>query len=115
MTPGDFGVPVDVLRAAAQRRADETNLRTAAAEIGLSYSGLRTFLKGTGPYTPTVEKLRTWFATTEAGKVETARAALAFLVDGLPPAEREEAEREIRAVLRKKWKGQGGAPEWIGE
>jgi hypothetical protein len=91
------GVPVKVLRAAALRRVEETNLRQAAAEIGLSWSGLRTFLRGTDPYSPTVQKLRVWFETTGQGtipEIEQVREIIdslsAYLpADGRPPAEHE--------------------------
>lgn len=115
MTSREAGVPVGELREAARRRVAETNLRSVAAEIGLSYSGLRAFLNGTEPFTSTVAKLRAWYGRTEAGKVERKRAALRELVEDLPESERERAMEEIRAVLRKRWKAAGkDAPEWAG-
>lgn len=117
MTPVDPVVPVSVLREGAQRRVDETSLRTAAAEIGVSYSGLRTFLKGTEPYAPTLAKLRAWYAQTVEGRAmtpERARAMLAALVEGMPPERRPEVLREIIEALRRAYKATGAnAPEWL--
>lgn len=116
MIPGDPAVPVDVLRDAAQRRVDETSLRIAAGEIGVSYSGLRTFLKGTEPYAPTLAKLRAWYAQTVEGRAmtpERARAMLAALVEPLPPERREEAVRELVARLVESYRAAGAVPGWL--
>lgn len=116
MTPVDPVVPVSVLREAAQRRVDDTSLRTAAAEIGVSYSGLRTFLKGTEPYAPTLAKLRAWYAQTVEGRAmtpERARAMLAALVEPLPPERREEAVRELVARLLESYRTAGAVPGWL--
>jgi hypothetical protein len=117
MTPGDPAVPVDVLREAAQQRVDDTSLRIAAGEIGVSYSGLRTFLKGTEPYAPTLAKLRAWYAQTVEGRAmtpERARAMLAALVEPLPPERREEAVRELVTRLVESYRASGaGVPGWL--
>lgn len=117
MIPGDPAVPVDVLREAAQRRVDDTSLRIAAGEIGVSYSGLRTFLKGTEPYAPTLAKLRAWYAQTVEGQAmtpERARAMLAALVEGLPPERREEAARELVTRLVESYRKSGAdVPDWL--
>lgn len=117
MTPVDPAVPVDVLREAAKRRVDETSLRIAAGEIGVSYSGLRTFLKGTEPYAPTLAKLRAWYAQTVEGRAmtpERARAMLAALVEPLPPERREEAVRELVTRLVESYRKSGAdAPGWL--
>lgn len=119
MTPVDPVVPVSVLREVAQRRVDETSLRTAAAEIGVSYSGLRTFLKGTEPYAPTLAKLRAWYAQTVEGRAMTpehARAMLAALVEPLPPERREKATRDLVARLVESYRASGvDVPRWIRE
>lgn len=117
MTPVDPAVPVSVLREAAQRRVDETSLRTAAAEIGVSYSGLRTFLKGTDPYAPTLAKLRAWHAQTVEGRAmtpERARAMLAALVEPMPPERRQEAVRDLVARLVESYRASGAdVPGWL--
>jgi hypothetical protein len=117
MTPVDPVVPVSVLREAAQRRVDETSLRTAAAEIGVSYSGLRTFLKGTEPYAPTLAKLRAWYAQTVEGRAmtpERARGMLAALVESMPVERREEAVRELVTRLVESYRKSGAdVPGWL--
>lgn len=52
---------VEELRSAAAARVENTSLRGAAREIGMSPSGLKKFLLGTSPYAATLRKLRTWF------------------------------------------------------
>ncbi|MET0400079.1 MAG: hypothetical protein ABW277_25035 [Longimicrobiaceae bacterium] len=117
MTPVDPVVPVDVLREAAQRRVDDTSLRIAAGEIGVSYSGLRTFLKGTDPYAPTLAKLRAWYAQTVEGRAmtpERARAMLAALVESMPLERREEAVRELVTRLVESYRKSGAdVPGWL--
>lgn len=117
MTPVDPAVPVDVLREAAQRRVDDTSLRIAAGEIGVSYSGLRTFLKGTEPYAPTLAKLRAWYAQTVEGRAmtpERARAMLAALVESMPLERREEAVRELVTRLVESYRKSGAdVPGWL--
>lgn len=119
MTPVDPAVPVSVLREAAQRRVDETSLRTAAAEVGVSYSGLRTFLKGTDPYAPTLAKLRAWYAQTVEGRAmtpERARAILAVLLEPIPPERREEVRRAVLEALERGYRAAGvPLPNWMPE
>jgi hypothetical protein len=92
------GVPVRVLREAALRRVEETSLREAAAEIGLSWSGLRTFLRGTDPYSPTIQKLREWYRRTGQGRgpaLEQVQAIVDSLAMHLPEYSRERASGEL--------------------
>lgn len=60
---------IAAFRAAAQQLTDDTSLRQAAQEIGLSWSGLRTFLAGTNPYGPTLKKLREWYWRTHEDEI----------------------------------------------
>lgn len=117
MTPGDLAVPVPVLREAAQRRVDETSLRTAAAEIGVSYSGLRTFLKGTDPYAPTLAKLRAWYAQTEEGRAmtpERVQAVLESLLEPIPLELRREVLRDLVEILERAYRAVGApVPKWL--
>lgn len=53
---------VGAIRQFARGRVEETSLRAVAAEIGMSYSGLRSFLEGREPYTATRGKLLAWYA-----------------------------------------------------
>lgn len=55
-----FGV--DRLREFTRKRVEASTLRNVASEIGMSFSGLRTFLDGTAPHPRTVQKLTTWYS-----------------------------------------------------
>src|SRR5665213_3074587 len=56
-----FGI--DKLREFARKRVDDSTLRDVASEIGMSFSGLRTFLDGTAPHPRTVQKLTVWYSS----------------------------------------------------
>ena len=58
-----FGVAE--VRKFAQKRVDESSLREVADEIGMSFSGLHSFLAGGEPYKPVREKLFAWFTRIE--------------------------------------------------
>lgn len=92
-------VSVETLRAAARTAAEGTSLREAARRIGMSPSGLRTFLAGTDPYGPTLTKLRAWYAAQ--------RGAEPFsLLESLPAEDRPQAEEELRQLIaewRRRW------------
>ena len=97
-------VPVEVLRDAAQRAVESTSLRYVAAAVGMVPSGLENFLSGAPPRARTVRKLREWYVRNAAGigeaSHETAKAAFAVLLDGIPPgADREAVLREILEVI----------------
>ena len=61
MVSTDRAVSVAVLRDAVRLRVEATSLRQAAAEVGVSFSGLRSFLAGTKPQSNTRRKLIEWF------------------------------------------------------
>jgi hypothetical protein len=61
MVSPERAVPVVVLRDAVRLRVEGSTLRAVAAEVGLSFSGLRSFLAGTKPHPRTLEKLHAWF------------------------------------------------------
>ncbi|HLM67397.1 MAG TPA: hypothetical protein VK358_07715, partial [Longimicrobium sp.] len=84
------------LRETAQARVENTSLRSVAREIGMSPTGLKKFLQGTAPYSPTLRRLRNWYvqyAAVQSGEVQTqdATAALAVLVHDLSPDPRKSA------------------------
>src|SRR6202008_3721345 len=86
---------VEHLRAAAAARVGQTSLRGVAREIGMSPTGLKKFLFGTAPYSPTVRRLRKWYirhAAVPTGKVayDDACAAIAVLTHDLPGTPRRE-------------------------
>jgi hypothetical protein len=61
MVSTERAVPIPVLRDAVRRRVEGSNLREVAVEVGLSFSGLRSFLAGSKPHPKTLRKLREWF------------------------------------------------------
>ena len=83
--------------------------------------GLSAFIGGTEPLASTVEKLTGWYLRTmqdrgEATTGTTARAALALLVDFLPPKERKAMVREFRRALEARAKAGGvPLPDWVEE
>src|SRR3954464_6897027 len=64
-TPLPFSQPredtIEHLRSAAAARVQNTSLRGVAREIGMSPTGLKKFLFGTAPYSPTLRRLRKWY------------------------------------------------------
>ncbi|HEV2148072.1 MAG TPA: hypothetical protein VGR37_11770 [Longimicrobiaceae bacterium] len=112
---------VETLRNAAAKARKAHGLRATAREIGMSGPGLQAFLDGTDPQPTTVARLTAWYLRTAAERGDvvtgpTARAAVALLVDFLPPKERAEALREIRRVLERQAKAAGvPVPDWVEE
>lgn len=113
-------IPVEVLREALRQRVEETSLRVAADEVGMSFKGVGKFLAGTDPYSATIRKLTDWYlrrtvSQGEAPTLKTVQAALAVLVQHLPPAVQEDAIRRMLAALRAVGEERGvEGPGWIG-
>ena len=61
--PADTTIGLAAIRAAAERAAAEGSLHATAADIGMSYTGLRHFLAGGRPQRKTLRKLLEWHAT----------------------------------------------------
>lgn len=59
--PTDARFGVANVRAAVKRRVVETSLRETASEVGMSFSGLRSFLDGRTPQPRTRKKLVAWY------------------------------------------------------
>ena len=59
--PSEPGLSLAAVRKAAKAHADATSLRTAAADIGLSFTGFRAFLAGSKPHPKTRARLVSWF------------------------------------------------------
>lgn len=95
MPPPDVVVSVAQLREAARLFAEEVGLRDAAAAIGLSFSGLRTFLGGTSPHPRTLQKLRAWYALGNHPERERTQAALTLLLGHLPEDKRSIVIHEL--------------------
>jgi hypothetical protein len=109
------------IREVATARVQATSLRRVAREIGMSPTGLRKFLDGTEPYTPTLHRLRVWFvrfAATPAGEVshEEASAALAILTHDLSPTPRRMAAQGMLDLLARGYEVSGRArPAWVAD
>jgi hypothetical protein len=92
-------VPIEAIREAARRAVAETSLRAVARSIPMSPMGLQHFVNGTRPYRSTLRKLTAWYVNRGASRGEfsedTARAALAILLDGIP----EGLQDDARAAL----------------
>ena len=103
--------PVPTLREAVREAVARTSVRAVADEVGMSPSGLHSFLNGGRPYARTVRLLAAWFVRRHdalgakvAGEgdrmVAATRAAVALLVAHLPPAVRASAARQLLAKVR---------------
>jgi len=123
--PLPFGQPreatIQHLRALAAARVEHTSLRGVAREIGMSPTGLKKFLLGTAPYSPTLRRLRKWHvhhAGTPAGEVEQhdAEAAIAVLTHALPAEPRRATAECVLDCLGRGYEAAGHArPTWVAE
>jgi hypothetical protein len=94
--PAPVNESIEVLRSAAAQRVEDTSLRGAAREIGMSPTGLKKFLLGTAPYSPTLRRLRRWYvhfgSRFEGTLTEVdADVCLTILTQELPPHLRSRA------------------------
>ena len=99
MPPPSPHVPIEAIREAARRAVAENSLRAVARSIPMSPMGLQHFVNGTRPYRSTLRKLNAWYVNRGASRGEfsedTAQAALAILLDGIP----EGLQDDARAAL----------------
>lgn len=109
------------MRLAATSRAENTSLRNVAREVGMSPSGLKKFLDGAAPYTPTLRRLRQWYlqyGAVRLGEVEAADAssALSVLLHDLSPDTRRGLARSILEQLGSAYEASGKpVPAWLPE
>ena len=119
MLPRPESVPLEQLRRALQQRIAETSFRIAAREVGMSPSGLHTFLGGTSPHYSTVRKITAWYVREayrgpDAASMEALQAALGLLTQHLPDSARPDAERSILNVVRaSSLASRTPLPEWV--
>jgi len=117
----DRDATVHHLRETAAARVESTSLRGVAREIGMSPTGLKKFLLGTAPYSPTLRRLRKWYiqhAALPTGEVSQhdASAALAVLTHDLPPEPRRTAADCVLDCLAKGYDASGrGRPRWVAD
>ncbi|HET7228449.1 MAG TPA: hypothetical protein VFJ16_00470 [Longimicrobium sp.] len=115
------GATVQHLREMAAARVENTSLRGVAREIGMSPTGLKKFLGGTSPYSPTLRRLRKWYlqhASLPTGEVSyhDASAALVVLTHDLQPEPRREASECVLECLERGYDLSGRArPRWVTE
>ena len=109
------------LRETAAARVENTSLRSVAREIGMSPTGLKKFLQGTAPYSPTLRRLRAWYvqyAAVQHGHVqlEDASAALSVLVHDLSPDPRKGTAGCLLECVGRGYDQSGKArPSWMAE
>jgi hypothetical protein len=112
---------VQHLRDMAAARVENTSLRGVAREIGMSPTGLKKFLQGTAPYSPTLRRLRKWYlqhAALPTGEVSyhDASAALVVLTHDLQPEPRREASDCVLECLERGYEVSGRSrPRWVAE
>lgn len=109
------------LREAVLARAENTSLRNVAREVGMSPTGLKKFLQGTSPYSPTLRRLRIWYvqyaARSSSGlEYQDARAALTVLMHDLTPEARRSTTHRFISSLARGYDDSGiSPPSWIAE
>jgi hypothetical protein len=112
---------VEHLRELAAARVERTSLRGVAREIGMSPTGLKKFLLGTAPYSPTVRRLRKWSlrilvdAPSEL-TYQHAKNALVVLTQDLSREARRWTADSILAVLRQGYeRSETSPPRWVAD
>ena len=118
MQPPGRGAPLEAIREAAKVAVEQTSLRAVARGVGMSPMGLRHFLDGRRPYSATLRKLNAWYVDHASSRREhsadSARAALALLLDGVPEGRRAEAGAELLGTLERLHRESGlGPPGWL--
>jgi transcriptional regulator with XRE-family HTH domain len=109
------------MREVAAARVENVSLRQVAREIGMSPTGLKKFLEGTAPYSPTVRRLRNWYvryAAVQKSDVEEvdARAALEVLVHDLGSDSRRDAALHVLEAVGSGYERSGKPrPPWLSE
>lgn len=105
MTGTRFGI--ETVREAVRRRVADTSLRQVAAEIPMSFSGLRSFLEGGTPQLATRANLVAWYAeraTVARSEVrrEDVDMAIAFLRIYLDSSRRPQIRaRKLADILKR--------------
>ena len=120
-TPDPRSATIKHLRETAAARVENTSLRRVAREIGMSPTGLKKFLLGTAPYSPTLRRLRNWYVNhgaLQGGTVvlQDAAAAISILVHDLGPAPRQATAGCLLECVGRGYDQSGRArPGWVAE
>jgi hypothetical protein len=92
---------IEFLRSALRRRVEQTSVRQAATEAGMSHGGVHNFITGTElPYGKTLARLRTWYLEhwaqgMEGLSLKAARYLVAEMLGAIPRTERAGAGLEL--------------------
>ena len=119
--PIDPRATIKHLRETAAARVENTSLRSVAREIGMSPTGLKKFLMGTAPYSPTLRRLRHWFlqhGASQTGELnaEEASAALTVLVHDLAPDARHSTTQRLVDTMGRGYEESGKVrPGWLSQ
>lgn len=86
------GQGVAGLRSQVRQAVEASSLRAVAEEIGMSWSGLRSFLEGTTPHPSTIAKLLAWSGTKRTASPSrrdmlSAIEVMADYIEGVPSPE----------------------------
>lgn len=117
--PGDAAI--ERLREAVRAMVENTSLRQVARQIGMSPSGLKKFLEGATPYSPTRRRLHRWYvqhSEVRHGQVEfpEANAALRVLVHDLTPdSRRRTASRMVECLRLGYQESEKALPGWLSD
>ena len=108
---------LDRLRHAVAERVRATSLRAVARQVGMSPSGLHSFLSGGVPYQKSRRKLFDWLHRERGGRAgDEVSSALVSLVRDLPAERREPALEALVDTLRSLYDTHAdAAPRWLGE
>lgn len=113
---------IEFLRAALRRRAQETSVRQAAAEVGMSHGGVHNFItRNDLPYGKTLAKLRAWYIRQvatgeEALSSEVAGYLIEQMLAAIPPVQRPAAKAEMMEGLERLYRNREVPPPgWLGE
>ncbi len=115
------GLAISRVRETVARWVEQTSLRQAARETGMSPTGLRKVLDGTRLHASTERKLVSWYMRHVAqqggwGAVdpETASSALELLTAGMPPAKRKAVVETFLAMAEEGYRGANlPVPGWV--
>jgi hypothetical protein len=103
---GRAGFGIARVREAVRRRAEDTSLRDVANDVGMSFSGLRSFIRGGAPHPATRRKLLAWYRdlrsqASRSAPREDFEAAVALIVRYVEAVEEPSRRRaRLKALLR---------------
>ena len=113
--PSKIRLDVAAIRKLATQRVGRSSLRSVADEIGISKSGLDSFVKGREPYSKTRAKLAAWYARERQRdqdfRPEDVDAAIAVLAHYIQGVGRESVrEGRVREVAERLFQTESPSP-----